>query len=222
MRDVSMSLIAIAITACGTARPATEPAAPARSAPVAADDEHVPDQEAPDASDRESATGSAAGAGIRAPGPGLAAEPQSLASALADARKAALGLAGAGWTEERAAMVAVLHALAALVASADCSGTSGPAISEIRLQAEMVSRAQVPYHDGGRIKAAIDQSLDVLERIPIEAPERMEAWTVSARSATERIEGESSLTFQRAIIQDGLRATIDAFGAASLLGLGCS
>ncbi|MEO8904519.1 MAG: hypothetical protein ABI627_23625 [Polyangiaceae bacterium] len=151
-------------------------------------------------------------------------EAQPLASmraGLEPARAAVLALGEAHWQDARAAAAQALRTLAAMVRAGDCAGTFTNQLSNIRFEAERLTRSDALSFGQVRwIKAGLVAALDGLDvdarRMPVEHAQGDlnhvgSALIASARKAVANIDAEDLFGFQRTAIQDGFRATFDAF-----------
>jgi len=130
---------------------------------------------------------------------------------IGEARADVLALGRSRWPTVRWAAARALSSIADIIEASDVDGRQADRISKIRFQMERLRSADAPiFVEAAWVKAGLTTALDSLAALQVEG----RAWTSAARSAVEAIEADGSLTFQRAAIQDGFRATVDAFAAA--------
>jgi hypothetical protein len=128
---------------------------------------------------------------------------------LEQARNAALALASAEWTSGRAEAAGALLALADLVVAALPAEGSSNDVAQLRFQAKALRESKSSFGEASWVKAALTSALRVLER---SRGGSVSASSLAARRSVDGIAERSTLGLQRAIVQDALRATIDAFG----------
>lgn len=116
-----------------------------------------------------------------------------------------------------------LSSLADVLAAADASNTVKDFISEARFQAERLERNDptARFGQGGWVRAGLVSLLDGLDRLRHSATNRPSPSSLTARGAVLGIEEESSLAFQRPLVQDALRATVEAFARVSEQAAAC-
>jgi hypothetical protein len=130
------------------------------------------------------------------------------------ARDGVSKLAQTGLTRSTAAAGDALAALGDLVVSADRCKRLGPQASEIRFEAERLERADpTQFGQAGWIRSGLESALDALLRLGGNAGDPASTWIRVARRAVTNIDEQTSISFQRAAIQDAFRATVDAFAA---------
>lgn len=106
-----------------------------------------------------------------------------------------------------------LASLADVLAAADRTGKAKSSLDEARFQATRLERGDrtVRFGQAGWIRAGVTSLLDGLDTLQHGPANQPSAWSQVARTAVVHIDERSSLAFQRAAIQDALRATVDAF-----------
>ena len=128
------------------------------------------------------------------------------AAALDDARADTLALARAGWPDAHTFAAKLMTDLADVLAASSCTGAED-GVAELRFQAQRLEHPrQGGFDEPGSIKAALTAALDVLQQGAPDATSVRDA-----RDAVASINEHASLPFQRAPIQDAVRATLDAF-----------
>jgi hypothetical protein len=144
----------------------------------------------------------------------------SFAAAVTRARRAIDAVPGAVYPRERPTLAAALDALAdCLAAAPDKSEDVDAAIETIRYSATRIRSGRwVELHEAHWVKQALDAGLEAFGKLPLARGEELAAWLDSARRSSSLIEPYSGLAFQRARVQDALRATIDAFATAAARG----
>lgn len=136
---------------------------------------------------------------------------RSPATALADARKHALALARSGWMDVRPAASSFIADLANVLAA--CPGTRDQ-VTKLLLESERLAHATLGGYEEARwIKGALGVAIESLQTQVGGAGAGRDA-----RDAIANIDVRSSLAFQRATIQDAVRATLDAFIARNICG----
>lgn len=135
---------------------------------------------------------------------------------LEQARNAVSELATTPWPQAREGSAHALASLADVLETADCGKVQAARISEIRTQATRLSTADaLAFGEGERLRAGLSTVLDALEAIPLGARPVAVAWLRAARRSVATITESTSLSFQRAPVQDAFRTTLDAFVAAA-------
>ncbi|HEX4337225.1 MAG TPA: hypothetical protein VH062_15010 [Polyangiaceae bacterium] len=125
------------------------------------------------------------------------------------ARAAALEMGTADWNGARDAAARLLGTIADLVASSSAAKETLERVSIIRLQAERLQRSDA-IETTQWVKLGLTNALDALENA--KGSERgVPPWARAARQAVADIKNDYALSFQRAAVQDGFRATVDAF-----------
>lgn len=120
-------------------------------------------------------------------------------------------LAQTNLTDSRKAAAAALAALGNVVAAADDGKRLTKQIAEIRFEAERLERAQASeFGQAGWIRSGLASAVDALSALHAGTSS---PWLRSAQRAVANIDQRSSLSFQRATIQDAFRTTVDAFAA---------
>ena len=106
----------------------------------------------------------------------------------------------------------VLSALAdALDALPDPDRRASKDITEVRFEAKRLRRSdRLSYTLPKWIQEGLVAALDGLEKLT-PANDSSRFWIASARESQKSIDTKSSLTFQRAPVQDAVRSTIDSF-----------
>lgn len=138
-----------------------------------------------------------------------------------DARTNVLGLGRAKWPMVRWATARVLSSIADIIESHDVDGAQADRLSTIRFEAERLRITDTPvFVEAEWVKRGLTTALDALDDRQADMSARDRAivlpWASSARRAVGQIREDEPLSFQRGAIQDGFRATVDAFAAASL------
>jgi hypothetical protein len=128
-------------------------------------------------------------------------------------------LAQANLTPARKAAASALAALGDVVAAADASSRLNEQVVEIRFEAERLARAKATeFGQAGWIRSGLEGTLDAFARL---YPDHTSSvWLRNARRAVGSIDPGTSLSFQRATIQDAFRTTVDAFSAAGQSNVG--
>lgn len=135
---------------------------------------------------------------------------------LSDAQAALLELGQARWPNARSAVARALFALADVVQSLQRETALGEKANEIRRQAERLSSAELLTLDQTKwLVTGLLSALDALDTLPPERAAFIAAWRSAARKAIAGLSQGDTLAFQAAAVQDGFRATLDAFVAAS-------
>ncbi|HEU4579795.1 MAG TPA: hypothetical protein VFS67_16160 [Polyangiaceae bacterium] len=150
------------------------------------------------------------------------AAPPDLERELSDARAALLELGQARWPNARAAVARALFSLADVVASLQRGAEANEKVNQIRLQAERLSSAELLTLDQTKwLETGLLSALDALDDLPPEQAAFVAAWRDAARQAVGGLSQGDTLAFQAAAVQDGFRATLDAFFAASQANEAC-
>jgi hypothetical protein len=148
--------------------------------------------------------------------------PPNLDHQLSEARAALLKLGQARWPNARAAAARALFSLADVVESLPQGGALSDEVNRIRLQAERLSSADLLTLDQTKwLATGLLTALDALDVLPPEQAVFVGAWRNAARAAVGGLSQGDTLAFQAAAVQDGFRATLDAFVAASQAPGGC-
>ena len=125
-------------------------------------------------------------------------------------------LATARWGNARAAAARALSSLAQVIAIADRHSQCKRQISDMRLQIERLENTSaLAFGQSQWIKSGLTAALDAFDRLYSAASADVLEWSAAARRAVAGINDKESLGFQRATIQDGFRATVDAFAVAA-------
>jgi hypothetical protein len=157
-----------------------------------------------------------AGKRVEAPSAPLASFEKELGRAEDEVSK----LAQSSVTGSRLATAAALAALADVVAAADRGERLTKQVVEIRFEAERLERASASeFGQAGWIRSGLESALDALVASHPENPSS--PWIRIAQRAVANIDERSSLSFQRATVQDAFRSTVDAFAAMAQLTSGC-
>ena len=226
---IALLLVAVQVGACArSAEPATPktPTAPARAAPEAkrpTDGARAarsrPRREVevrPRAASADGEVGRSDRAGeARAPlSPG---SPADFAAAVSSARSKIDQLARGDTSGTTALAGAALSALAdAIEAAPDKPERIGNLLAEVRFEAERLSRADPLSFDHARwMQAGLATAIDALEALPRGSARHMRPWLAAARRATDAIDADGFLSFQRPAVQDAFRAVVDGFAAAA-------
>ncbi|HEX3852460.1 MAG TPA: hypothetical protein VHW01_15930 [Polyangiaceae bacterium] len=145
----------------------------------------------------------------------------SMSEGIEPARAAVLALGEAHWEDAPEAAAQALRTFAAMVRAGDCTGRFTSQLSELRFEAERLTRSDALSFGQVRwIKAGLVDALDGLDvdarRAPVEHSGTSSnhvgsALIDSARKAAANIDGTDLLGFQRTAVQDAFRATLDAF-----------
>jgi hypothetical protein len=139
-----------------------------------------------------------------------------IADELEQAREDVLALGATRWTGARRAAARALSSLADVIESADRSRAQRAKVSEGRFQAERLrSTDALVFGQAGWAKAGLRAALDALDALGIGGERFIADWTEPARQAVAGINEGDGFTFQRAAVQDGFRATLDAAVAAA-------
>jgi hypothetical protein len=158
----------------------------------------------------------------------LESEPlATMQAGIEPARAALIALGKAGWQHARGDAAQALRLFAAMLRAADCAERLTGKISDLRFQAERLTRSDALSFGQTRwIKQGLSAALDGLDALdagdsvaarvqaaPVPgAPVRL---THAARAAVAGIDAEHLLGLQRTSIQDAFRATLDAFAIAA-------
>lgn len=139
---------------------------------------------------------------------------------LEEARTNVLTLGHSRWPTVRWAAARALSSIADIIKASDPDGKQADSISKIRFQAERLRSADAPvFVEAKWVKIGLTTALDALDALQENARANDRAsvtpWTRAARRAVGTIEADGALSFQRAAVQDGFRATVDAFAAAA-------
>ncbi len=132
------------------------------------------------------------------------------AAALAAARRDALAIARAPWIAANAGTGAFVLDLADMLAAHDGADVR-EGVAGLRLDAQRLSNAEGVFDRAARLKRALRAAVDLLERTGVDP-----MWVRDARDAVSGIDPHGDIAFQRAEIQDAVRATVAAFAAADL------
>lgn len=136
---------------------------------------------------------------------------RTAAAALAAARSDALSIARAPWISPNVGMGAFVLDLADMLASRDGANIQ-EGVAGLRLDAQRLSSVDAPVFDrAARVKRALKSAIDLLEPTGVDP-----MWVHDARDAIAGIDPHGDVTFQRAEVQDAVRATVAAFAAADL------
>jgi hypothetical protein len=136
----------------------------------------------------------------------------SFETELERARDQVSTLAQADLAQSRTAAAAALAALGDVVAAADDRKQLAKQLAEIRFEAERLERAQgSELGQAGWIRSGLESTLSALAALHVANPSW--PWLRIAQKAVAGIDERSSLSFQRATVQDAFRATVDAFAA---------
>jgi len=154
----------------------------------------------------------------------------SMAAGVEPARAAVVSLGNAKWPHARERAVEALRLFAAMLSAADCRELFASEISSLRFQAERLSQNDtLSFRYSRWIKQGLSDALDALDRAQQAPPSAAatdkpgeptrttaaEPWTRSARAAVANIASDQLFGLQRAPIQDGFRATLDALVIAA-------
>jgi hypothetical protein len=146
-------------------------------------------------------------------------QPQPLSSmgdGLEAARAHVLSLGRAKWRHAREPAAQALLSLAEMVSAADCDGKLANEVARVRFQAERLTRSDaLSFGQTGWIKAGLLAALDALDALESSGQHHAGSWASAARHAVVSIDARDLLGFQRPAIQDGFRATVDAFAVAA-------
>jgi hypothetical protein len=123
-----------------------------------------------------------------------------------------------GWTPARQKTAETLHALADAVSRAPAASPElGAQAMLIRFEAIRLQRAEVI--DQRRVdwaKAGLLGTVAALESMRVDASPVLASLVRSARTSVEAIDVNWPFAFQRAAIQDGMRAVVGAYGAIAV------
>lgn len=153
----------------------------------------------------------------------------SMASGVERARAAVASLGSIGWPHARDRAADALQIFSAMLSAADCQKTLEGKLSNLRFQAERLTQSDALSFGQSRwIKQGLTVTLDALDSLyalskPAAPATHGQAspssagrpWTRSARAAVVNIAPDQLLGLQRAPIQDGFRATLDALTVAA-------
>jgi hypothetical protein len=139
---------------------------------------------------------------------------------LEEARADVLELGQSQWRNARQSTARALFSIADVLEASDSRRAQRERVALIRSRAERLrSAGSLSAAQSVWVKSALTTSLDALDAMQVErrAAERavVSKWTRAARRAVGSVEERDWLYLQRAAVQDGFRATIDAFLAAS-------
>jgi hypothetical protein len=134
---------------------------------------------------------------------------------LVEARKDILKLGQVRWPHAREASADALESLAELIEASDEKSQQAERVSIIRLNAERLASAGVhSFGESKWVKAGLSTALDALDNLAPDNKRVLSPWNAAARRAVDGIGERDALSFQRAALQDGFRATLDAFALA--------
>ncbi|HKO54123.1 MAG TPA: hypothetical protein VJV79_40725 [Polyangiaceae bacterium] len=157
----------------------------------------------------------------------------SMVAGIEPARAAVASLGSAEWPHARERAAEALRLFAAMLSAADCHDSFSSEVSNLRYQALRLSQSDALGFGHSRwIKQGLGTALDSLEVLHAtqealvsaaatdkqgEPPRTAaaEPWTGAARAAVANIASEQLFALQRAPIQDGFRATLDALVIAA-------
>jgi hypothetical protein len=135
---------------------------------------------------------------------------------LEEAREDVSKLARATMLDSSTAAANALNALADVVATTETDAKLKALIAEARFQGQRLERASTTrFGQAGWVRSgliAVLDGLDIVQHGPAHAPC---PWSQVARAVVVSIDAHSSLAFQRAVIQDAFRATVDALAVAA-------
>ncbi len=128
-----------------------------------------------------------------------------------------LDLASAGSLEIRPGLADFFERMAAALRAEDVRAPAVTEVAELLFQAERLDRMeQHGFVSAEWIARALLAGLAVLETLlPDEQGEAARVWLTRARAAVDRLDRGQMLSFQRAVLQDSLRAAVDAFFAVA-------
>jgi hypothetical protein len=133
------------------------------------------------------------------------------AEQLAQARRDVALVARISLTGSRLASARALASLADMIEVADTQRQLTQQIGEVRFQATRLERGpETALGRAGWIRAGLQAAVDALRVVNAG---RRSPWIDEAQRAVAGIDEKSASSFQRAAIQDALRATVDAFAA---------
>ena len=106
----------------------------------------------------------------------------------------------------------VLYSIADAIESIPGASNRVPAqLTEVRFEAKRLHRSdRLSFSLAHWIKEGLTAALAALESL-IRQSDPSAFWIAQARSSITAIDAKSGLTFQRAVVQDAVRATLDAF-----------
>jgi len=142
-------------------------------------------------------------------------------------RAALISLGKSGWQHARGDAADALRLFAAMLRAADCAGRLTGKISDIRFQAERLTRSDALSFGQTRwIKQGLSAALDGLDALELgdsgtlraqaaPSPTAPARPTDAARAAVAGIDARHLFGLQRTSIQDAFRATLDAFAIAA-------
>lgn len=130
---------------------------------------------------------------------------------LAQARRDIGEAAATSLMGSRAKSAKALDSIADMVEAADSSGSARRQVSEIRFQSRRIQNAAVT--ELGRAEWVRDALLAAVVALSELSGETRSPWLDEAKRTIGRIDPHSQTSFQRAAIQDALRATVDAYAA---------
>lgn len=142
----------------------------------------------------------------------LPGQQTAFLGALGKVSNAAQQLARTSGHEVALAAGDVLSAMAdALETLPDPDHQTSKAVTEVRFEAKRLRRSdRLSYTLPRWIKEGLVAAVDGLERLT-PASDNSRFWIGAAKESHKSIDTKSSLTFQRAPVQDAVRTTIDAF-----------
>ncbi len=137
---------------------------------------------------------------------------RTMAAALTAARLHALAIARAPWIAANAGTGAFVLDLADMLAARDGANVHAGGAG-LRLDAQRLAIVDEPALERAkRLKRALSSALDLLAPTGVDP-----MWILDARDAVSGIDPHGDIAFQRAEIQDAVRATLSAFAAADLV-----
>jgi hypothetical protein len=137
----------------------------------------------------------------------------TVAEEIDEARAEILQLGRSGWTVSRRRTARALSSLADVLdaaASDDAARVSARSIHD--LADRLAASSSIEARQAEWLKTGLGTALQSLERSGRDA-EATRRWARDARAAVASIADDEPLTFQPAAVQDGLRASLDAFAA---------
>jgi hypothetical protein len=166
------------------------------------------------AASAESARSERAGEGRARVAPG---SPADFGAAASSARSKVDELARGDTSRTTDLAAGALRGLAdAIAAAPDRPDRIRELIAEVRFEAERLARADPLSFDHARwMQAGLSAAIDAIEALPRGKARHMRPWLAAARRATDAIDADSFLSFQRHVVQDAFRAVVDGFAAAS-------
>jgi hypothetical protein len=157
----------------------------------------------------------------------------SMVAGVEPARAAVASLGNARWPHARERAAEALRLFAAMLSAADCHDLFNSKVSNLRYQALRLSQSDaLSFRHSRWIKQGLVTALDSLDLLDATQralagpaaggkqaePTRTAAadpWTGAARAAVDNIASDQLFALQRAPIQDGFRATLDALVIAA-------